>query len=308
MPHRALHDVGQVLLRLDAHEPRAVIEALAQALGAVTRADGAGSGVLDVADIVEHAMRREVERPTALGRGFACPHARMPGVSRLGLAVATLAHPIEWGEGGETVRWVALVIAPAEHPASALKLLGQLARIASAPELEQALLEVEDAAKAFRWLRTRLRPDDSPLTAEDLMRPSYGQIGPDTPVPEITRQMVAHNLDCAGITDADRRVVGQVSADDLFTLGMPDFFRQLESVSFIAEFDPFERYFSAEAKLVAKDVMSRNVATCRPDATILEIVHLLSVKGHPKVFVVDADDRLLGVVDRIRVINRLLDL
>ena len=45
-------------------------------------------------------------------------------------------------------------------------------------------------------------------------------------------------LDAAGITDANRRLVGQVTADDLFTLGMPDFFRQLKSIAFIAEFDP----------------------------------------------------------------------
>ncbi|MCA9546301.1 MAG: CBS domain-containing protein, partial [Myxococcales bacterium] len=96
--------------------------------------------------------------------------------------------------------------------------------------------------------------------------------------------------------------------DDLFTLGMPDFFRQLKSVSFIAEFDPFEKYFSKEAHLKARDVMTKDVAKVPPTATILEIVHLLSVHRYPKVFVVDEADRLLGVIDRIRVVDRLLNL
>lgn len=307
MPHRALHAPSQVLLRLDAADPRAVMEALAHALNS-----GAAAGVaeqpLETSQLLEAVLQRENDRPTALGHGFACPHARLPGASRLRVAVATLAHPIAWGEDGELVRWAALVVAPVDHPALALKLLGQLARIATSPAIEKELFGASDAEQAFRWLRTGLRPDDSPITAEDLMRTSFGQISPDTPVPEITRRMVANNLDSAGVTDAERRVVGQVSADDLFMLGMPDFFRQLESVSFIAEFDPFERYFAREARLTAADVMTSNFATCRADATILEIVHLLSVKGYPKVYVVDEQQRLLGVIDRIRVVNRLLDL
>jgi CBS domain-containing protein len=60
--------------------------------------------------------------------------------------------------------------------------------------------------------------------------------------------------------------------------------------------------------LTVADVMTLPDAIVPPDATILEVVFLLSVKGHPKVYVVDDDRRLLGVIDRIRVLARIFDL
>ena len=137
------------------------------------------------------------------------------------------------------------------------------------------------------------------------MRPSLDRVGPEIPVSELVHRMAELGLDCAGITDENRRLVGQVTASDIFTFGVPDFFRQLKSVSFIPEFDPFERYFATEDTLRARDVMSTKFAALPPDATVLEVVFALSVQGHPKVFVVE-EDRLIGVIDSIRVVDRIL--
>lgn len=303
----ALTSPAHIFLKLDAQSADEVMRTLTEALLAQPDEDFLNDP-LTVEEALHAIKAREQERPALLGAHLACPHARLPQVKQLRVAVATLARPIHWEDGAPPVQWVVLMLASSQNPAAVLKLLAQLAHLAQSKELSHRLLDSENLQLSFDWLRSRLRPDDSPLTAAELMRFSYGRIGPETPVTEITRQMVIHNLDCAGITDSERRMIGQVSADDLFTMGMPDFFRQLESVSFIAEYDPFEKYFSREAALLAKDVMTLNFATCPPEATILEVVHLLSVKGFPKVFVVDPENRLLGVIDRIRVIDRLLDL
>ncbi|MCB9526390.1 MAG: PTS sugar transporter subunit IIA [Myxococcales bacterium] len=294
-----------ILLDLDAPDREAALAALSTALhGALSRDATLGC---DATAFHDALLAREGAGATALGAGFACPHVRLEGLPRLAVGLAALRKPVAWGES-ESVEWLTLVAAPQAEPAAALKLMGRLAELAQAVETRPFLRQARDKAEVARWLAGKLRGDEAPLTAADIMRTSLGQIGPDTPVPEITQRMGALNLDCAGITDSDRRLLGQVTADDLFTLGMPDFFRQLKSVSFIAEFDPFEKYFSKEAHLKARDVMTKDVAKVPPTATILEIVHLLSVHRYPKVFVVDEADRLLGVIDRIRVVDRLLNL
>jgi predicted transcriptional regulator len=88
---------------------------------------------------------------------------------------------------------------------------------------------------------------------------------------------------------------------------MPDFFGQLKTVSFISEFDPFERYFKAEAEATAEDVMSRDFAAMPETATLLEIVFELAVRRRPKVYVV-RDGKRVGIIDRIRVLDRVLRL
>ncbi len=282
-----------------------VLRALSEALEGALRAEGVLAPGGD--PLLLAVQSREADRATALGRGFACPHVRLDELSALAVGIAVLRTPIEWAPGS-VVEWVAMVAAPQAEPAAALKTMGKLAELAQAVEVRPFLRQARDASEVRRWLQTKLRADDRALTAADIMRPSLGQIGPDTPVPEITRRMGALNLDCAGITDGDRQLVGQVTADALFTLGMPDFFRQLKSVSFIAQYDPFEKYFRKESGLTARDVMTTDVAKVPATATILEIVHLLSVRGYPKVFVVDESDGLIGVIDRIRVVDRLLNL
>jgi hypothetical protein len=48
---------------------------------------------------------------------------------------------------------------------------------------------------------------------------------------------------CLGVVDADGKLVGQVTTDNVFHYGMPEFFTQLQSVSFVRNFKPLEKSF-----------------------------------------------------------------
>ena len=60
-----------------------------------------------------------------------------------------------------------------------------------------------------------------------------------------------------------------------------------------------------EGGLSVGDVLEPEFSAVPPEATVLEVVFELSVKNRTKVFVVE-DGRLIGVVDRIRVLDRIL--
>ena len=246
---------------------------------------------------------RFAEKCSWLGHGVLAVSLRPAGVQGVRLALATLETPLS--VDGEEARWVCLVLSPRERPVQGVRLLDQIRSLVQDPAYRTYVEGAESAEALAPWLDARLQQIDGPLTARDLMRPSLDRVGPDIPVTELVGRMAELGLDCAGITDEDRRLVGQVTASDIFTFGVPDFFRQLKSVSFIPEFDPFERYFATESTLRAKDVMSPRFAALPPDATVLEVVFALSVQGHPKVFVVE-DERLIGVIDSIRVVDRIL--
>ncbi|MCA9525440.1 MAG: PTS sugar transporter subunit IIA [Myxococcales bacterium] len=302
MVHRVALDPRRVLLQISATDREALLTQMTQAL---FTAPGIAAD-LAVDEVVGLLMAREAERSFALGDGIALPHIRLKGVEGPRLCLATLQTPLAWGD--EQVRLVALMIGPARRPGALLQVMGRVARLLASPESRQHIEQARDASALADWLQESVRESDAPILAEDIMRPSLGRIGPDQPLAGLVQRMAELNLDAAGITDEERRLVGQVSADDLFTHGVPDFFRQLKSVSFIAEFDPFEKYFDREHSLTVRDVMSTDVATVGPEATALEVVFLLSVKRYPKVYVVDQERRLMGVIDRIRVLDRIFNL
>lgn len=129
----------------------------------------------------------------------------------------------------------------------------------------------------------------------------------DTPLKQVTQKMHELYLDAMGIVDKDHKLVGEITTDRLLTLGIPDFFTQLKSVSFINEYDPFEKYFEKEAHQTAADVMSTKYAAVEEDATLLEVVFHLAVQRHAKCHVV-RDGVLVGVIDRIVVLDRILNM
>lgn len=250
-------------------------------------------------------LQRENERQTVLGNGIAMPHGRVPEIRGAGFAVATLAQPVDWN-GPEPVRVIILFVAPREQPPVALKILSNIALLALDDEARKRLFALGSAQEVHRFLSEKLMNIDIPLRARDVMRPPFFSLLPETPLTTVVHTMLEHRVEAAGITDSKRRLLGEVTSDRLLTLGMPDFFFQLKSVSFISDFDPFERYFEQESQQTAGEVLSKDVATVAEDATILEVIFLLSVRRYPKVYVVN-DGMLVGVIDRTRVLDVILN-
>ena len=137
------------------------------------------------------------------------------------------------------------------------------------------------------------------------MRTPYVFLTPDVTLGEVVRQMLRFNIEAIGIVDKDRRLVGEITSNLLFKMGLPDFFSQLKSVAFLGDFDPFEKYFERESQLVAGDVMSKDFVAVTENTAILEVIFSLAVLSHWKVYVV-RDGFLVGIVDRMRVLQQVL--
>lgn len=253
----------------------------------------------------EALLAREAERPTLVAKGTACPHARIPQLIGAGGAVALLDDPIDFGgDDSNLVNLVVVLVVAAEHPPVALKLLGNVARL-GALELRQPLFDAKDRAAVLPLIRAAIFSSDTPLLAREVMRPPHCDMPASTPVSTAVRTMIEYNIDAIGVTEGDGRLVGEITSDALFVIGMPEFFNQLKSVSFIREFDPFDRYFEKASGSTAGEVMSRDVARVEEDATILEVIFLLSVRRYAKVYV-ERNGKLVGVIDRARVLNEIL--
>ena len=301
MPNPVPFDAARLLLQ----RPEADLSALLPALAAALAQAPDLPPELAVDAIHELLLARAAEPGEPIedhGLFFAL---RCHGAPGLRLAFATLARPFS-GPGPEAGRrWVAVVITPREHPVQELRVLEQLCALASDEAWRRWIDEADDPHALAPWLDARLREEWGPLQARDLMRPSFGRVAPDTPLPELVRRMAQRGIEAVGVTDERGAVIGQVTAADLFTFGMPDFFQQLKSVSFIPDFDPFEAYFRREVGLVARDVMTHHFCVMPPEATVVELTFALTVQGHPKVYIVE-NNVLVGVIDRIRLLHRIL--
>jgi nitrogen PTS system EIIA component len=252
-------------------------------------------------------LEREREHPSGITDGLAYPHARVPHFRGFVAALAVLKHDIEYETlDNSPVRLVFMAVTPLETPMVGMQTMSLFAGLMSDPGRREFLLAQTDPAKVYEFLIEQAPAFELVVTARQLMRPIKLKVDPATPLRMVTQLMCQHGSDTMPVLDADGRIVGEVTSDLLFKKGLPDFFSQLTNVAFMRYFDPFEAYFEDEAKATAGDVMSSDFAAVKDDATLMEIVYLFSVRHYPKIYVV-RDGKVLGVVDRAVVVDRILN-
>ncbi len=124
---------------------------------------------------------------------------------------------------------------------------------------------------------------------------------------DVTRLMNEFNTEVAPVTDAAGRLVGEIDCIHLFQMELPDYIKNLHSVPPLHDFNPFSNYFAEDNKINVARVLNSEVARVEADASMLEVIFLLAVKKHSIVHVCQ-DDKLIGVIDRITVLNKIFNL
>ena len=258
--------------------------------------------------LLEAVMERERQESTGLGEGVAFPHARIPGFLPLGFSVATLAEPLDFDAvDGRPVGVCCMVIAAAETPNILLKIWSGLASLLMRPEVRGKVQQASDSAGLVAVFQQHSLDIDTSLTAGDIMLEPLFEVRIDTPLTKVTNNMYRFREPATGVIDGEGRLIGEITSDAVFQYGMPEFFTQLQSVGFIRHFNPLEKYFKDEARMKAGDIMASNYAAVEPSATLLEVLFQLSIKQRTKVYVVDDEGKLVGVVGRLSVLNRAIN-
>lgn len=258
-------------------------------------------------EVKEALYKREQEMPTVMGGGFAFPHARVPGLDRPVIVIAVLRNAVDFeSKNHEMVSFACMAITPLEDPTVALKVMSQICKYFGEARVKDVLLAAGDAAAIYNEIEKANIELDITITAKDIMREPIYNISADVSLHEVTRVMSKHHLNAIAVVDSEKKILGHITCDRLFHFGLPDFFSQLKSVSFINEFDPFEKYFYEEAHSSAATVMTDDYMAIALDATLLEIVFALTTLNQRKLYVVD-NGVLCGVVDQGDVLDRIIN-
>jgi CBS domain-containing protein len=294
-------DPKAILLDFDSSDPMEAAKAVFSALEK-------GPLYASLVDAGNNAQNvHAIEDANLLNTGHAATVLiRIPHLRNFLIGMARLNKPFIRSEN-ESCQLVIVVVTPPENPHIALKIDGQFEVFMERPEFRDQMLSLNSGEAIHQLIQDNGLTLNEPIVARDFMRPPLFLVSPETPLLEVTQQMRKHRSNCVGVVDAEGRLIGQISSDLLFKLGIPEFLEQLMSVSFIRNFDPFEKYFAFAKNATAADVMSKELTTVNDDATLMEIVFLLTVKRNPKVFVLRNGIRV-GVIDRQEVLNKILNI
>ena len=129
-----------------------------------------------------------------------------------------------------------------------------------------------------------------------------------TPVKDIAKLFLEHNIDFLPVVDKDNHLLGVITKKDILAPFLPDYFDLLDDIDFISDFGFLESSLTEtlELLLVADDVMIRKVVTIEEEASLLKavaLIHQHKVRHLPVV----RDNQLVGVISRTDLIRALFD-
>jgi nitrogen PTS system EIIA component len=263
---------------------------------------------LDKESALREVLEREKLQPTGIGSGLAFPHARIEGWGKFALALGICHEGVDFNSPDKiSAKIICLVISSTEEPYMILQVMSAIIRFLNNNNLMDTLcrpsLTAMDISNLFR---------DKPILAQDqilagdIARPVKTIINTDMSIEEATRVMHLNHIDILPVVDNDKKFCGEISCLEVFRYGLPDFFKQLHTVSFVKHIDPFEKYFRIKRNLKVKDLYIRESKPLYRDNTLVEIIFEMTVKQKSRLFVVNDDRTLAGLIDRFTIIDKIL--
>ncbi len=256
--------------------------------------------------IYSKVIDRENIQTTGLGNGIAFPHARVQectdlvlaiGISKTGIDFASLdAHPCDI---------ICLLISPERKPYLILQMMAVLARFFADEQHVEQIKKCSTSEDITQLIKSSVPTATKTILARDLMRPPKKTVLLETSLEKATHMMHLYQLETLPVVDEENVFFGEISCLNVFTYGIPEFFRQLQTVSFIKHLDPFEKYFRVKHGLTVKDLYDHDVGTISPDTTLMEIIFQMTAKNRSHLFVIE-DGKLIGVINRFSIIDRIL--
>ena len=119
-------------------------------------------------------------------------------------------------------------------------------------------------------------------TVRDIMEPDVFWLASDAPLERAAQELAARQISGAPVCGPDGRIIGMLSSTDLT-----------------------EFYGGAHELRLVRDVMTPETLAVGPDDAIQRAIEVMAFEGVHRVLVIDAEQRLLGIVTSMDVLREL---
>lgn len=253
-------------------------------------------------------LTREREMTTGLGDGIAFPHVRIDKLKNSYTLLAVCPEGAEFHSlDHKPAQFFVLSIVPLDKANLLLLTRAAIVRLLSKKEIWDAALAANDAFDVWQIIdRSGIKINQN-ILARDIMRTQVGSVATKATLEDAARALHKYHCDSLPILDEADCFAGDISCYDLFSYGLPDFFANLHTISFVRNMDPFEKYFQSDRDIKLCDLtINRESPTIAAEATLMEIVFEIATRNKQLLYVVDENRKLLGVIDRFSIVDKIL--
>ena len=256
--------------------------------------------------LLETVLRREEQASTAMERGVAIPHARVPGIREYNLLLGIPETPLETKcYDGTPVELIWLILSNDKkytlmlHTMSAISTFSkdetQLANLKGADSASSALKIISDSGAKV----------NKGLFARDLVRESLVKATPDMPLRELLDALFTNRVYEAPVCNEAGQIVGAVTSREIIEAAFPEYMLRIPNLGFLNEYAPFEEFFKREETLTVGEILHDKPFVVDASDPMIQVV-LQMTQGRHRLAYVQEDGQFIGVIDRNDIISKIL--
>lgn len=250
-------------------------------------------------------MEREATMPTVIRPGLAVPHARVEGLDRTHVAMATSRKGVRFQQESSRANLVVLVLVPRDQPAAYLRLLSVLGRVCDETEKISRIAELQTPGEVYGFFGRTDTALPRFIKAADIMEPDPPVLQETDSLKDAIDLFVQLNLVDAPVVDKDGDLVGVVTANALLKICLPEYLLWIEDLSPIQNFEPFVTVLRNEKNTWLADIMEREYATVQSGQPAIAVAEELLRRHVSRCYVLD-NRRLTGVIPLQLFLNKVL--
>jgi mannitol/fructose-specific phosphotransferase system IIA component (Ntr-type) len=247
---------------------------------------------------------------TAFKEGFAIPHARFVDIQGVHFVIVKTDTPVTVPQpnGDKNIFIFAIFLVSKSSPNLYLRILSTMIKLLSMKD-GQYLNEIKQAKSKEDVYRVFKESDlviKHKIKVQDIMNPRPVIIKPEDNIKEVMNRLYMHQANTAYVVDNKDNLIGYVSISLLLKRVIPDYLDFLDGVSFVKEFQPFEKLLREESTAKVSEVMDDIEHTLEPESSILEAAYYLTKHPKTNIPVVEEDGRLCGTISPKAFLNKIL--
>lgn len=250
-------------------------------------------------------IAREQSQPALLVSGLAMPHARLDGLARPFVAIATSSNGIRFPNNDILVHLMIMVLVPKDQPALYLQILHALAVIDQIPNTPQAVAALLTTTEIWRFFRAggMVLPDH--VCAGDIMVTQQITLKDTDTLKDAIDIFTHRNLTEVPVIDKDGDLVGIVSAHALMRVCLPDYLLWMDDLSPLINFEPFINVLLKESSTWLTEIISADCTTVQVDAPAIQAAAEITRSKANQCFVLNGK-KLVGVIGLSRFMHKVM--
>ena len=246
---------------------------------------------------LEAVLERERQSPTVLAEGLALPHARLAGLAKPVLALATSHAGIDFeAVGEEPVHVIVLILTPKDDPGAYLRLMASLSRTLAEPHMIKRLTAATDARVAHGILTEGTEQLEVMLNASNVMSSNPVTLDESDTLAVAIQAFCGHRVMDIPIVESDSDLRGVIAIEDLLGQSLPQHLLWMEDLSPIENFEPFAELLRKDSETKVADFMHDKYVAVPPDMPAIQLAKIFLMQQVRQIQVVDGS-RFLGVVN-----------